>query len=141
MSLNVVADHLQIPREGGKYLGKGKLVRKGMKVSQNYVDTINENTSTNGKLMVVDVEATEAFRKEQAENNAKRSIDAETSKLDPAALIAAFMSAGQVKSEPVKVEKAPKAEKVLKVVKSEESENSEKAPESRLTQKPEEEEI
>lgn len=65
MSKVVIADKYQCPKMDGKYSKEHKkLVRKGAKVTQDYVDRINDED--NGAFYVVDHEATEA-------NHAKRN--------------------------------------------------------------------
>lgn len=80
----VVADlHQLMKRDKDLYVVDGTKVveRAGMKVEQSYVDTVNGASTVNGKLFIVDKEATEAWRKENAANVEAKKLKAEKAKL------------------------------------------------------------
>lgn len=65
----VVADLHQLNQRNKEIYvvdGTKTLERKGMKVEQSYVDTVNGNSKTNGKIFVVDEEATKQWKKDNA---------------------------------------------------------------------------
>lgn len=69
----VVADKYGIPIYNGKQLLDQKvLIRKNMKVTKSYVDSINESSSDNNKLMVVNEKATKELHERYAKKEAKR---------------------------------------------------------------------
>lgn len=70
---SVVADFYQLMRIGGKFVTENKvLIRKGAKVLFGYANSINEDSHNNGKLYVIDHEATNDRYSKQKENNKAR---------------------------------------------------------------------
>lgn len=91
MSNIVVADKFRKIRINGKYVDESpQLQRKGMKVQESYVESVNVDTKENGVYMVIDEEATKAFKKEQAENSKEREIRIQTKGLTAEDLVKAF---------------------------------------------------
>jgi hypothetical protein len=107
MSKTVVADHYEMIRVNGTYSKENnRLVRKGMKVLQTYVNDTNANTKHNGKNFIVDQEATEKFYEYQEKKNAERQLKASTQGITAESLINALVGS----KEAVKV--APKKEDI-----------------------------
>lgn len=75
----IVADLYQLnQRNNDKYIvdGTKTLERPNMKVEQSYVDTVNGNSVTNGKIFVVKDAETKEWRSEnEADKEAKKDAD------------------------------------------------------------------
>ena len=80
----VVADlHQLMKRVNEVYQldGAKSLERKGMKVEQSYVDQVNRDSKTNGKMFVVDKDATKEFEAATAVHVENLKDDASKRKL------------------------------------------------------------
>lgn len=91
LNQSVVADLYQIPRISGKYdQSLKKIVRKGAKVLFSYVQEVNALTDENGKMYIIDHQATEERFKKQLENADKRKANEQLSKVSATDLLKAL---------------------------------------------------
>lgn len=104
----VVADLYQLQRMNGKFTVQHKtLVHPRQKVAESYVNEINENSEENGRLYIIDEQATKENH-EARENHLKAlEMREQAAKITPEAILGALSNS--VKKEV----KEPETEKVV----------------------------
>jgi hypothetical protein len=106
----VVADFYQLKdRNNEKFVVSGSKVidRKGMKVEQSYVDSINTHSETSGKMFVIDQKATEQWKIDNEAKQESRKLKADKEKLGLTEQAEALLN----RSNETKVVEMPKAPK------------------------------
>lgn len=113
----VVADLFQLQRVNGKFSTEHKILsHPSQKVTNNYVDEINDNSHESGKFYVINVEATKKNKADREEHLKALELEDEASKISAKDLLGA-------------ISKGVKAEKKAKQKEVENDEDSEETPE------------
>lgn len=104
----VVADLYQLQRMNGKFTVQHKtLVHPRQKVAESYVNEINENSEENGRLYIIDEQATKENHEAREKHLKGLEMREQAAKITPEAILGALSNS--VKKEV----KEPKAEKVV----------------------------
>jgi hypothetical protein len=101
MSKIVVADYYQLTRLADGFTQESKiLIRKGVKVAESYVEVSNSNWKDNGKLYVIDEEATKENSAQREFEKANRDKAAEVDALNVEKAIKSIVSKDSVEEKP-----------------------------------------
>lgn len=109
----VVADLYQLQRMNGKFTVQHKtLVHPKQKVAESYVEEINANSEENGRLYIIDEQATKENQAARESHLKALEMREQAAKITPEAILGALSNSA--KKEP----KEPKTEKVVDEVKA-----------------------
>lgn len=104
----VVADLYQLQRMNGKFTVQHKtLVHPKQKVTESYVNEINENSEENGRFYIIDEEATKKNHEAREQHMKALEMREQAAKITPEAILGALSNSAK------KEVKEPKTEKVV----------------------------
>lgn len=116
----VVADLYQLQRMNGKFTTEHKtLMHPKQVLLESYVNEINSNSQENGRLYIIDEEATKKNHAERENLIKENEMREQASKITPEAILGAISNGAS------KAVKEPKAEKVVNEVEETEIETTE----------------